>query len=504
MPLVPLRPRPLVRLLCAALCLAGAVACRPAGPEALPSSPVQSIRDLYGQTVAVCVGTTHDRYLSAHHPQVKLFRVDEAGYAILPVLTGQVSAALMGGALAKVVVRENPALRMVEEAVFEEPIALAFHDPALRDDFNRFADSLRACGILQEIVDKWINDPGDLLQDWEALFPKTYKGKDFYVAAAWVMPYAFVRHGRVCGLDAELLGRYCAARGLRPHWRNMGFGGLMAALKAGQADAACGGIAYSQERGRAAHFASPHLYSKATLVVRKAPEAKWAPTGFFRSLARRFHKSFVVEGRWQLLVLGVYNTLRISFLSLLLGGLCALPLCGLLRGRLRAGRALARGWLALAQGIPQVVLLMLVSYAVFAGSRIEGLWLAVWTFTFYFAAVVARLLHNALDSLDPWQLEAGRAMGFSPRGLFWHLRFPQALRRIFPLLKGRILALVKLTSIVGLVSIWDLTKAGDLIRSRSFDALLPLIVLSVVYFLLAWLVAKCVEWLQETLIRHSL
>lgn len=490
-----LRPRLSLRaaFFCVLLSLSGFCACTHEGhPET--TSQVRSIRDLYGQTVAVCVGTTHDRYLKAHHPEVKLFRVDEAGYAILPVFSGQASAALMGGALAKVVVRENPRLRMVEEAVFDEPIALAFHNPALRDDFNLFADSLRACGALQALSAKWIDDPGDLVQDWDLFFPPDYEGKDFYVAAAWVMPYAFLRNGTLCGLDTELLGRYCAARGLRPRWRYLGFSAMMAALNTGQVDAACGGIAYSEERGSAVYFARPHLFSKATLVVRKEEgalqDASEAPDGFFRSLGRRFHKSFVLEGRWRLIVSGVYTTLTLSLLSLFLGILCAIPLCALRMGRFAPGRTLARVWIALAQGIPLVVLLMLVSYGIFAGSHVEGLWLAVFTFTFYFAAVVAELMRSALNSLEPLQLDAARAMGFSTRELLWHIRLPQALGRVFPLFKSRVLALVKLTAIVGLVSVWDLTKAGDLIRSRIFDAFFPLLSVALLYFFLTRLLAR--------------
>jgi polar amino acid transport system substrate-binding protein len=78
-------------------------------------------------------------------------------------------------------------------------------------------------------------------------------------------------------------------------------------------------------------------------------------------------------------------------------------------------------------------------------------------------------------------------MGFTPVRTFIHIVLPQAVRRVMPVYKGEFISLVKMTSVVGYIAVEDLTKASDIIRSRTFDAFFPLIMVAVIYFLLAWL-----------------
>ena len=86
---------------------------------------------------------------------------------------------------------------------------------------------------------------------------------------------------------------------------------------------------------------------------------------------------------------------------------------------------------------------------------------------------------------------------------FVYIVLPQALRRVYPVFKGELIALIKLTSIVGYIAVQDLTKASDLIRSRTFDAFFPLIVISIIYFLLAWGFARLLETALPTNIRQA-
>ena len=98
-------------------------------------------------------------------------------------------------------------------------------------------------------------------------------------------------------------------------------------------------------------------------------------------------------------------------------------------------------------------------------------------------------LSDAIQALPHGQTEAGLALGFTPVQTFFNIIFPQAVKRGLPLYKGLCINILKATSIVGYIAIQDLTRAGDLIRSRTFDALVPLLVVTVLYFLLVWLLA---------------
>ena len=99
-----------------------------------------------------------------------------------------------------------------------------------------------------------------------------------------------------------------------------------------------------------------------------------------------------------------------------------------------------------------------------------------------------RSTHYSLGAIPRGQTEAGLALGFTRLQTFFHIVFPQALKRGLPLFQGQCISLLKGTSIVGYIAIQDLTRAGDLIRSRTFDPFIPLLVITVIYFLLAWLI----------------
>ena len=108
-----------------------------------------------------------------------------------------------------------------------------------------------------------------------------------------------------------------------------------------------------------------------------------------------------------------------------------------------------------------------------------------------------------MNSVDKGQWEAGAALGMSRFQVFRKIAFPQALGRIIPVLKGEVIALIKMTSVVGYVAVVDLTKASDIIRARTLDAFFPLILVSVVYILLAWLTGMGLEALERQLTSKS-
>jgi len=161
-------------------------------------------------------------------------------------------------------------------------------------------------------------------------------------------------------------------------------------------------------------------------------------------------------------------------------------------------------YIGLFRGIPQVVMLMLMFYVVFSSSSLSGIAVSVITFSMIFGAYTSEMFRASIGSVPKGQTEAGIALGFSRVQTFMNIVLPQALRHVFPVYKGEFIALVKLTSIVGYIAVQDLTKAGDIIRSRTFDAFFPLIVISVVYFLLAWGLSRLLELSIPTSIRQDL
>ncbi|MDO8899100.1 MAG: ABC transporter permease subunit, partial [Bacteroidales bacterium] len=94
------------------------------------------------------------------------------------------------------------------------------------------------------------------------------------------------------------------------------------------------------------------------------------------------------------------------------------------------------------------------------------------------------------------QNEAGIASGFTKIQTFIYIIMPQAMQRVLPVYKGEFISLVKMTSIVGYIAVEDLTKASDIIRSRTFDAFFPLIMAAVIYIIIAWLLTLVLDYAE--------
>ena len=110
--------------------------------------------------------------------------------------------------------------------------------------------------------------------------------------------------------------------------------------------------------------------------------------------------------------------------------------------------------------------------------------MAVIGFTLTFGAAVFGLLRIGVGAVDQGQYEAAYALGYSSRRTFYRIILPQALPHVLPAFKGEIVGLIKATAIVGYIAVQDLTKMGDIVRSRTYEAFFPLIAVTIIYFML--------------------
>ena len=147
----------------------------------------------------------------------------------------------------------------------------------------------------------------------------------------------------------------------------------------------------------------------------------------------------------------------------------------------------------LIQGMPMVVLLMIFYYIIFGSLNISGFVVSVTAFTMTFAGAVYGLLNMGVGAVDPGQYEAAYALGYSSNRTFFRIILPQALPHVMDAYRGEIIALLKATSIVGYIAVQDLTKVGDIVRSRTYEAFFPLIAIAIIYFLMEGLLGLFVR-----------
>ena len=232
----------------------------------------------------------------------------------------------------------------------------------------------------------------------------------------------------------------------------------------------------------------------------RGPKSGRLPTA---RLKDSFNNNLIVEQRWKLMADGLWVTVRISVLSILAAVMAGVLLCRLRMSRRRMVSSPAGIVIDLLRGIPLLVILMLMFYVIFASSRITGTWVTVMSFGLYYGAYFSEVFRTGMESVERGQWEAGLALGLGKFQTFRKVVLPQALNRIIPVFKGEVIALIKMTSVVGYVAVVDLTKASDIIRARTLDAFFPLILVSVIYILLSWLTGLGLKALERQLTPKS-
>lgn len=220
---------------------------------------------------------------------------------------------------------------------------------------------------------------------------------------------------------------------------------------------------------------------------------------WFAKIAKKFMFCFVEDGYWKWLVEGFENSLIITFFAIIIGFFLGIVLATIRSSydkneetlRLRGGlgywslkiiNALSKIYITVIRGVPVVVQLM-IWYFVILVSQDNGVLVAIVAFGFNSAAYVAEIFRGGIMSVDPGQFEAGRSLGFGYVRTMIHIIIPQAVKTVLPTLLNEVIALLKETSVAGYVGIMDLTKAGDLIRGRTFEAFMPLIAVAIIYLL---------------------
>ena len=262
----------------------------------------------------------------------------------------------------------------------------------------------------------------------------------------------------------------------------MDLGSGIIALNTGQCDVVNACLYVTEERKKSVDFTTPYYLCRGGYFVLDRDRKSGM------GLKERLEMNLLAESRWKLITDGLWETLRITLLSILLGTLLGIGVCAMLRSRRKWARKAATLYGAFIQGIPTLVLLLIMFYVVLSKSGVSGTLVAVVTFAMCFAWSAGSIFDTSISSVPAGQTEAGLSLGLTPLKTFVGIVVPQALRKGLPLYSGECVALLKSTSIVGYIAIMDLTRASDLIRSRTFDAFIPLLVVTVAYFVLAWLI----------------
>lgn len=224
----------------------------------------------------------------------------------------------------------------------------------------------------------------------------------------------------------------------------------------------------------------------------------------FQSFADEFYRNFIFEQRWSYLTNGLLLTLQITFFAVLLGVVLGFSVA-LVReahrstGKFRLLSAIGGVYLTVIRGTPVVVQLILIYFGVFASVRIPPILVAIVAFGINSGAYQAEIFRSGIEAVPRGQFEAGRSLGFSYWQTMRRIVMPQAMKNVIPTLANEFIVLLKETSVAGYVALNDLTKGGDIIRSRTYSPYLPMLAVALIYLCLVMIFSAGVKYLERSL-----
>jgi len=239
---------------------------------------------------------------------------------------------------------------------------------------------------------------------------------------------------------------------------------------------------------------------------------------WFQKFKSEFILNFIDDNRWEWIVQGLKNTLIITFFATLIGIAIGVVIAiirstydknydtmkknkGISFYLLSFFNFICKIYLTVIRGTTVVVQLLIMYFIILASSNSE-LFIAILAFGINSGAYVAEIFRSGIMSIDKGQFEAGRSLGFNYIQTMIYVVVPQMFKIVLPTLCNEFIVLLKETSIAGYVGIVDLTKAGDLIRGRTFSAFMPLIAVAIIYLaivmLFTWLVGKLERRLRNS------
>ena len=223
-----------------------------------------------------------------------------------------------------------------------------------------------------------------------------------------------------------------------------------------------------------------------------------------QELKSSFISNFIDDNRWRYITDGLKITLLVTVFAVLIGVVLGF-LIAIVRtthdktGKLKILNAICKVYLTVIRGTPVVVQLMIIYFIIFGSVDISKVVVAIVAFGINSGAYVAEIFRSGIMSIDNGQFEAGRSLGFNYPQTMMYIVMPQAFKNVLPTLCNEFISLLKETSVSGYIALQDLTKGGDIIRSRTYDAFMPLIAVALIYLAMVMIFTKLVSLLERRL-----
>jgi amino ABC transporter, permease protein, 3-TM region, his/glu/gln/arg/opine family len=228
----------------------------------------------------------------------------------------------------------------------------------------------------------------------------------------------------------------------------------------------------------------------------------------FEELKAQFVLNFITDDRWMSLLRGLFVTLKITYFAVILGFVLGFSVA-IVRNvyentkKLKILNFICNVYLTVIRGTPVVVQLLIIYFVIFSSIRIDKSIAAILAFGINSGAYQAEIFRSGINSIPKGQMEAGRSLGFSYAQTMVNIIMPQAIKNVLPTLGNEFIVLMKETSVAGYIALEDLTKAGDVIRSRTYSAMMPFLAVALLYLIMVMFFTYLLKLFERRLARSG-
>lgn len=455
------------------------------------------VSDLDGLRAGVLTGTPQDEIVQSHVRDAQISYFNNFADLALALKHGKIDFFLNSNISYMMISKEYPSFVTTDDSLATFDIGAIFpwsdEGQALRDEFNEYLYEIKTDGTLQRLQDYWVTSetrgPVELPQDGGS-------GVLRMATCSTTPPFSYVVDGEPAGFEVALVADFCRKNGYGLQVDDMDFSGVVSSIWVGKYDIAASQVSWTAERADNVLFSETYYNQRIIAVLDRNTNVFDENFGWMDEKTDSFRKTFLVESRWKMILHGIQNTVLITVLAAIFGTVIGYAICLLRKSRYRLLTLSAITYVKVFQGTPMVVLLLIMYYVIFGHSQVPAVCVAIAAFSMNFAAYSAEIMRSGIDSVDAGQTEAALALGYTPRQAFYHFVLPQAAVKFMPALKGQIVSLLKGTAVIGYIAILDLSRAGDIIRSRTYEAFFPLVTTAIIYFILSWILTCILDRIE--------
>ena len=475
---------------------------------------IKGVDDLVEKTIGVQLGTTGDTFATDYEKDgtANLERYTKAADAIQALNQNKIDCVIIDEqpALSFVALNSNLAILEEEFAVEEYALCVKKGNSELLGKINEALKKLRADGTLDKIATNYIGT-----DEQKGTMPYQKKdvqrtGKLVVATNAEFKPYEYIENNQIVGIDMDIMQAICDELGFEMEIENMAFDSILPAIQSGKADVGAAGMTVTEDRKQNVDFSDSYTTSKQVIIINKGTDSSSNVNTNTKNLSftDKLRQNFIDDNRWQYILSGLGNTLLITLLAIIIG-LVIGTLVAVVRtihdqqGKLKILNVICKIYLAVIRGTPAMIQLLIIYYVIFASVNVSKILVAVVAFGLNSGAYVAEVIRSGINAVDEGQFEAGRCLGLNYRQTMTNIIMPQAFKNMLPALCNEFISLLKETAISGYIGLQDLTKGGDIIRSQTFEAFIPLVAVALIYLVMVLLLSYGVSRLERSLKKNE-